>query len=108
MIRIVMHSSNGTLIGFDMEGHAGFDEYGRDIVCAAVSVLVINTMNSIEALTDNRFEASVEEDAGSVHFLLDKEYDSRAVLLLDSLYLGLRDIENTYGNEFIQLHSKEV
>ena len=36
--------------GFDMSGHAGYDDIGKDIVCAAVSVLVINTLNSIEVL----------------------------------------------------------
>ena len=38
--------------GFDMSGHAGYDDIGKDIVCAAVSVLVINTLNSIERFTD--------------------------------------------------------
>lgn len=37
--------------GFDMSGHAGYDDIGKDIVCAAVSVLVINTLNSIERFT---------------------------------------------------------
>ena len=36
--------------GFDMSGHAGYDDIGKDIVCAAVSVLVINTLNSIEGV----------------------------------------------------------
>ena len=108
MIKISMVSKDGQRIGFDMKGHAGFGEYGRDIVCAAVSALVINTVNSMEALTDNPFEAEVEEDSGSVHFLLKEGFDDKAVLLLDSLYLGLRDIRDTYGTEFIQLLSKEV
>ena len=36
--------------GFDMSGHAGYDDIGKDIVCAAVSVLVINTLNSMSVL----------------------------------------------------------
>ena len=32
---------------FNCIGHAQYGEPGEDIVCAAVSVLVINTINSI-------------------------------------------------------------
>ena len=31
-------------------------ENGEDIVCAAVSVLVINTLNSIERFTDDEYK----------------------------------------------------
>ena len=40
------------MIGFHVEGHAGYADYGQDIVCSAVSVLVINCINSIDELTD--------------------------------------------------------
>lgn len=35
-----------------IEGHAGYAEPGRDIICAAVSALYLHLMNSIEELTD--------------------------------------------------------
>jgi uncharacterized protein YsxB (DUF464 family) len=38
-VRFLRAPSNDLLIGFVVEGHAGFDEYGRDIVCAAVSAI---------------------------------------------------------------------
>ena len=37
--------------GVRLSGHAGFDDSGRDIICAAVSTLVFNTVNSIEVFT---------------------------------------------------------
>ena len=36
-----------------VKGHAGYDEYGRDIVCSAVSVLTYNLQESINRLTDD-------------------------------------------------------
>ena len=42
----------------ECNGHAGYAEYGEDIVCAAVSVLTINTINSIEQLTKDKIEMS--------------------------------------------------
>ena len=35
---------------------------GQDIVCAAVSVLVINTMNSIERFTDDETSCVSDEE----------------------------------------------
>ncbi|MBQ3054234.1 MAG: ribosomal-processing cysteine protease Prp [Clostridia bacterium] len=38
MIRAVfLYSQDNNLKGFTISGHAGFDRYGKDIVCAAVS-----------------------------------------------------------------------
>ena len=37
----------------EVKGHAGYDEYGKDIVCAAVSVLTVNMANSVEKFTDD-------------------------------------------------------
>ena len=40
-------------------GHAGAGEYGRDLVCAAVSALVINFINSAETVCGVPLKARV-------------------------------------------------
>ena len=66
--------------GFDMSGHAGYDDIGKDIVCAAVSVLVINTLNSIERFTDDKTSCVSDENSGTVEFRFNiedsEEYES--------------------------------
>ncbi|MFR4579186.1 MAG: ribosomal-processing cysteine protease Prp [Clostridium fessum] len=52
----------------EVKGHAGYDEYGKDIVCAAVSVLTVNMANSVEKFTDDGFEGSVDEKTGQFIF----------------------------------------
>ena len=48
MIQITIYKNKKhEYMGFDVDGHAGFDDSGHDIVCAAVSALVINTINSV-------------------------------------------------------------
>ncbi|MFR2511346.1 MAG: hypothetical protein ACLS9K_03970 [Lachnospira eligens] len=37
-------------------------------MCSVISVLTINTINSIEAFTDDKFDVSVNEDEGIVIF----------------------------------------
>ena len=47
-------------------GHADFDTLGKDIVCAGVSALVLNTINSIETFRDDEFTCEVQEKNGDV------------------------------------------
>ena len=39
------------LDGITVDGHAGYAEAGKDIVCAGVTALVENLIDSIEGLT---------------------------------------------------------
>ena len=52
------------ICGFKLSGHAGFAEEGSDIVCSAVSMLVINTINCIEEFTEEKFNYSADNDNG--------------------------------------------
>ncbi len=48
MIQVtVFRNRNEKYIGFDCKGHAGYANYGEDVICAGVSALVINTVNAI-------------------------------------------------------------
>ena len=40
----------------------GYSEAGSDVVCAAVSVLVINTLNSIERFTSDKISLVSDEE----------------------------------------------
>ena len=55
-------------VGFQTEGHAEYANPGQDIVCAAASILVINTINAIEEFTED--DASlISEDGDGNDFL---------------------------------------
>lgn len=102
MINItVFRDDNGICKGFQCMGHAGYADYGQDIVCAAVSVLVVNTINSIEEFTDDAIACEVKEENGDVKFEFTGDISSESKLLVESMLLGLRGVEQEYGNEFI-------
>ena len=106
MIKITVYRNSSGYAGFRSQGHAGYAEEGYDIICAAVSVLTVNTMNSIEAFTHDRFH--VKEKDGFIECRFTQPLSKASVLLMDSMILGLQDIENDYGNEYIRLIFKEV
>ena len=74
-------------------GHAEAAAHGKDIVCAAVSALVINTCNSIEALTEDNFTGESNEKKGYLLFELAEPCSDESKLLMRSLELGIRDIQ---------------
>ena len=108
MIRISFkYNTDGAPVGIRCDGHAGFARFGKDIVCAAVSVLVINTMNSIEAFTEDEFTGEVNEKKGHVVFELADSCSEEAKLLMRSLELGIRDIYEEHSR-YISLIDWEV
>ena len=109
MIQITIYENqNHEVTGFFCGGHAGYAEHGKDIVCAGVSTLVINTINSIESFTSCPYTVDVEEETGLIDFRFTDTVDQDAALLVDSMILGLQGIQTNYGNEYIILNFKEV
>ena len=108
MIKVSIHwNNNGQMIGFRCSGHAGFAESGSDIVCAAVSALVITTMNSIEQFTSDTFDFQEDEESGFMDFKIVSALSERSELLLASLCLGLQGIEEGYGQKYIKVNQKK-
>lgn len=102
-------TENGSVfVGIDLAGHAGFAESGQDIVCAAVSALVLNTANSIEAFTQDGFEGQVDEENGGFSLRFTEDPSPESQLLMSSLVLGLQNIEKEYGEEYIIIRFEEV
>ena len=95
-------------VGFDVEGHAGYAEEGEDIVCAAISALVINTVNSIETFTEDKFRVDVDEESADICFSLEESPSKECLLLLNSLILGLQRMEDEQYTDFIDIIFEEV
>ena len=104
MINVVASAENGKYTGLKVSGHADFDEEGKDIVCAAVSVLTLNLANSIEHFCDDEFIVDCSE--GFFHLTL-QDRSEKSGLLLDSCILGLMDIGEEYS-DFININLQEV
>lgn len=104
MIKVnVYKNKDGIYNGFRLRGHAGYADSGQDIICAAVSVLAINTINSIKAFTKDDLEVNSREDDGLLECHISSGISKESALLFQSLFLGLQGIEDEYGKKFIKL-----
>jgi len=106
MITVTINKKSNQYSGFTVKGHADYAEHGFDIICAAVSVLTVNTLNSIESFTEDAF--SGEQKDGFISCIFPEELSEKSVLLMDSMVLGLTEIQNNYGKKYIRLIFKEV
>ena len=102
----ILQNVNNECVGFDVCGHAGYADAGEDIVCAAISILVINTMNAIETYTDVRFQQDVED--AKIRYRIENP-TKETTLLLNTMILGLQSLEeNEIYTDYIDLIIEEV
>ena len=110
MTEITIYKSKaGEYRKFMCDGHAAYADYGQDIVCAAISVLVINTVNALEEITKEPIQVEADEKAGRISCtFLRQPLLETSVALMDSLALGLSRIDAQYGKKHCKLTFKEV
>lgn len=108
MTKVRFYQNNqGEILGFQTIGHAGYAQAGEDIVCAGISVLILNTINSIETFTADKQMVECDEDRGIIRMKLTGKRSKEAQLLLQSLLLGLQSIKEEH-DRYIEVSFKEV
>jgi uncharacterized protein YsxB (DUF464 family) len=94
MIKVSVLRENYKAYGVKILNH------GDPIVCSAVSILLLNACNSIEVFTSADFSFECAEDGGDATLtVVDFDSEGKAQLLLDSLILGLKSIEESYKDD---------
>lgn len=91
----------GNIRSYEITGHSGYAEAGEDIICAAVSVLAIETVNSIEKLASYRMSVKEADDEGGylyaeMHLDGSDEQIYISQILLKHLCYSLQDVAETY------------
>lgn len=87
----------------EISGHAGYDEFGKDIVCASVSSVIMTTVNSIMNIDNSSI--SYIDDGNKI--IIEKLNDNEVVdKLLNTMILILKDLEEQY-KENIKVESEE-
>lgn len=110
MIHVTIYqNSKKEYTGFKTYGHAGFSDEGQDIVCAAASILVINTMNAIEKFTEDNASMVSDDPDGVIEYSIKGKPSKEAELLLKTMVLGLEEMsdDENYA-EYIDLTFEEV
>ena len=85
----------------EVSGHAESDEYGKDLICAAVSSIMFGFMNGLDALNEKvDIEQLTNEIRISSHTTSNKVQDYFELVMMQ-----LKTIEESYG-DFIKVERK--
>jgi uncharacterized protein YsxB (DUF464 family) len=112
MIEVLIDRIDGHPSRLKVSGHARFDAYGKDIVCAAISVL---TQTCLIALNDvakiENIMYSVDEETGLLTFelpnCLEQKQREQANVIIESILVGIKSTQATYP-DYIRIIEREV
>lgn len=105
----IRKTRKGEYQSFECKGHAGYARGKQpDILCAAISVLVTNTINSLEELAGERLHHETDEGTGYIRCEFPDVLQERSAFLLDSMVFGLKTLSQTYGQKYLQVKIEEV
>lgn len=90
MIEITRYSNRITI-----QGHAGFAEHGKDIVCAGVSALAQTLIQSLEELTTTEIKYDIQPGMVAISY---GDLSQAARALIDSFFIGCQMIADEYPN----------
>lgn len=79
--------------GITITGHANYAEHGKDIVCAGISALAQTLIQSVEELTSDIIQYSMQPGTVDINF---GDLSEPAQLLVDSFFVGAQLIAETY------------
>lgn len=81
--------------GIKINGHARYAEAGKDIVCAAVSILTQTLIESIEQMTTDEIQYSISPGAVDIKH---GNLQGISATLVDSFFIGIQMIADEYPN----------
>ena len=100
MIKVNLIYNKDILKGFEITGHADYDEHGKDIVCAAVSMLAYTTVNSLD---NYDYELEFSDDEKTMKLLVKKpSHDSEVIL--NTFSAGILTLTQSYS-DFVEAYT---
>lgn len=93
MIKVAITKENAKFKKISLLGHAMYDDYGKDIVCSAVSSIVITTVNGILALDKGSLSYLVSKKGMTIDI---KNMDETTQILIGNMVSLLKELESKY------------
>lgn len=93
MIKVKILRKNDLIVLIEIKGHANYDEYGKDIVCAGVSSIAVGAINNLK--TDD-FKITMQEGLIRIETLHEISYHDQVVL--ETMIVQLKTMEESYGS----------
>ena len=93
MIKIEVLKNDEQINKITVIGHACYDDYGKDIVCASVSSIVTTTINAVLRINENALKYNYEKDTLEINIII---HDSIIDVLIENMLDLLTQLQNQY------------
>lgn len=93
MITVKVEKVKGQYKSISVLGHAMYDDYGKDIVCSAVSSIVITTVNGILSLRKGSITYMMSKKGLSIKV---NDQDQVTQVLIHNMIRMLKELELKY------------
>lgn len=93
MLRINIIENNKKIKKVEFFGHTNYDEYGKDIVCAAASATMLCTANAIISLDDKAIEVIQEKNKQTIKVLKEDK-------IVDTLIINMINCFESLTNDY--------
>ena len=93
MIKVKIVKENSNYQKISILGHAMYDDYGKDIVCSAVSSITITTINGILTLDEGSLSYQVNKEGLIIEKISTDEITQK---LLGNMVNLLKELEQQY------------
>ena len=103
MVKVKIESSNEVITRIVISGHAGYDEKGKDLVCAAVSSIAVGTLNALDELTKD-CELILTDDQVTI-IVKKNEHDSQ--MIIQTLIIQIKTLQASHPN-YLKIIQTEV
>lgn len=103
MIKITFSYKNNEIENILIQGHANQNEYGKDIVCSAVSSLLFSCLNTLKST--NKDEIIIKNGYAKLDKLTNKS--SHDKIVINVLINGLIMISEQYG-KYISMSKEQL
>ncbi len=93
MIKVLISVKDNNIKKINIKGHAGYDDYGKDIVCSSVSSITITTVNAILMFNKNYISYNKKKD--DFEIIINKDNDITNKLIKNMINL-LTELSQDY------------
>ena len=115
MTKVVFYKHNGVFYGFHEVGHAGYGEFGTDIICSALSAMTMLIINTIEVswgvdvnfeIDDETTDITVTVKEALPEYASSDEKQFAVSGLIQGYFYQLMDMIEDYG-DYIDVEEEE-
>ena len=101
MTKIKFFKAQDRFVGFECSGHTGYDEFGRDILCATLSGITQACVMGITKVLNINAKVNRDDNSGYLKIELPKNINkdnfNKSQVLFDTLYISILDLMEGYS-----------